>query len=187
VKAGALLLAGALAAAVAGCGFTEMHEVVLRQPPGPAAHDVDVYMRGQALARPFFELALLQAVGHGSDANLEDLLKALVDRARALGCDALADTQVDQGISAAHAFAVCVRYADGMGAAAPPPLAAPPPPPASPPPAPSAPAPASSSPAPVAPPPAPSAPPPAPSTPPPAPSAPPPAPSAPPPPQGTSL
>jgi len=63
-------------------------------------------MVGQAPPRPFYEVALLQVIGHGSDANLEDMVKALTVRASSLGCDAIVRIGVDQGYSIAHGFGV---------------------------------------------------------------------------------
>ena len=103
-----LVLFGALA--IAGCGYTETHEVALRQPGPPTGHPVEVYMYGQVPPRPFYEVALLQVVGHGADANLEDVVKALTTRASAFGCDAVVRIQIDQGYSLAHGFGVCVRW-----------------------------------------------------------------------------
>jgi hypothetical protein len=117
-------------ALLAGCGYTETHEVVLRQPSAPSGHAVEVYMNGQVPSRPFYEVALLQVLGHGADANLEDVVKALTKRAQAFGCDAVVRIQVDQGYSLTHAFGVCVRWAPIVPAAAPAPAPAPAPQPA---------------------------------------------------------
>src|SRR5205823_1975832 len=100
----------ALTLALAGCGYTEGHEVILRAPSGPTGREVEVYMEGQALTRPFYEVALLQVVGHGADANMEDVVKALTARASSLGCDAVAQLRVDQGYALAHAVGICVKY-----------------------------------------------------------------------------
>ena len=110
--------------ALAGCGYTETHEVVLRQPGPPTGHSVEVYMYGQAPPRPFYEVALLQVVGHGADANLEDVVKGLTTRAQAFGCDAIVRIQIDQGYSLTHGFGVCVRWAP-MAVPAPAPAPAP--------------------------------------------------------------
>ena len=99
------------ALSIAGCGFTEMHEVALRPPSEPTAQRIEVYVGTQRPPRPFFEVSLLQAVGHGSDANLADVIKALSTRAAMLGCDAIVRVQVEQGYSMAHGFAVCAKWA----------------------------------------------------------------------------
>ncbi len=118
--------------AVAACGFTEVHEAVLRPATGPTAHPVELYMGDEAPGRPYVEAAILQAVGHGGDANLEDLSKALSERAAQLGCDAVVQIRVDQGYTMAHASGVCVRYVSPTSVRPSPP---PTPPAAAPPPA----------------------------------------------------
>ncbi len=112
--------------ALGGCGFTEVHEVLLR-PPVPAAQAVEIYVGGQNPQRPFYEVGLLQATGHGSNANGGDVTKALAKRASRVGCDALVRVHVDLGYTMANVVGVCVRWA-GSAPAMPPP----PPPPAAP-------------------------------------------------------
>ena len=105
------LLAGLLLPIVlTACGFSEIHEVALRAPEPPSGHTVEIYMGTQAPPRPFYEVALLQVVGHGSEANLADLVKALTTRAALRGCDAVLRVQIDQGYGLAHAFAVCAKW-----------------------------------------------------------------------------
>jgi hypothetical protein len=99
-----------LALAVAGCGYTETHEVVLRAPTGPSPHPVELYVGGRMPERPVYEVALLQVTGHGGDANLEAVTHGLAARASLLGCDAVVRIHVDEGYTMAHGFGVCVRY-----------------------------------------------------------------------------
>src|SRR5262249_25273328 len=91
---------------------TEIHEVVLRQPPGPHGHVVEIYMSTQAPPRPHYEIAILQAIGDGSDATLEDVIQALTKRAGELGCDAVVRIQIDVGYGRAHATGICAKYMD---------------------------------------------------------------------------
>jgi hypothetical protein len=120
IRGRALVMAAALV--LAGCGYTEVHEVVLRAPSGQTGRPVEIYMYGQPPPRAFYEVALLQVVGHGADANLADLVKALTLRAGQLGCDAVLRVQIDQGYSLAHAFGVCARWVEGAAPIARPPL-----------------------------------------------------------------
>ncbi len=122
---------------LAGCGYTEVHEVVLRVPGPPASHEPEIYVGGDAPRRPAYEIAILQAIGHGGDADIEDTTAALRVRAAQLGCDAVVKVHYDQGYSMSQAVGVCVRWATGVVAS--PPEAAPAPPA----PAPSAPPPSS--------------------------------------------
>jgi hypothetical protein len=96
--------------------------VPLRAATPPTGRAAEVYMADQTPARPFYEVALVQAIGHGTEANPEDVVKSLRARSEQLGCDAVVRVRVEQGYSMAHGFGVCVRYAGAAGA----PLAAPP-------------------------------------------------------------
>lgn len=116
--------------ALAACGHTEMHEVLLRQPPGPTGRPVEIYMATQSPPRPFYEIAILQAIGDGGDATLEDVVQGLTHRGQQLGCDAIVRIQIDVGYARAHATGVCVKYMDAApGAPAPLPAEPPGPPP----------------------------------------------------------
>lgn len=123
----------ALAAAVLGCGHTETHQAMLRAPEPPSGLPVELYMADQPIpARPFYEIAIVQATGFGNEARPEDVAKALTERAARLGCDAVLRTFIDQGYSRAHAAGVCVKWlAPGPAAPAPalPPSVGPNPPP----------------------------------------------------------
>ncbi len=107
-------------ALTAACGHTETHQAMLRGAESPTGRPVELYMADQPLpARPFYEIALVQAVGFGSDAEPEDVAHALTEKAGALGCDAVVRTFIDVGYSRAHAAGTCVRWL-GPGPAAPP-------------------------------------------------------------------
>jgi len=95
---------------LAACGYTETHDLVLRPSSGPARHPVEVYVGDQAPRVPYYEVALIQVVGHGGDANPEDVTRAIAERATQLGCDAVVRVHVDQGYTMAHGFGVCVEY-----------------------------------------------------------------------------
>jgi len=105
----ALAAALLLAPLLAGCGHVETHAILLRQP-GPPTPGAQIYFADQQPPRPFFEAGLVQAVGYGDDANLEDVAHALARRAASLGCDAVVRVHVDQGWARAHGFGVCVRW-----------------------------------------------------------------------------
>jgi hypothetical protein len=102
-----------LAASVflAGCGHTETHQAMLRNARAPTGKPVELYMADQPTpARPFYEIALVQAIGFGSDAHPEDVARALTEKAAVLGCDAVVRTTIDLGYSRAHAAGVCVKW-----------------------------------------------------------------------------
>jgi hypothetical protein len=135
----AFLVAAALA--VAGCGHTETHAAMLRAPQ-PRTSKVELYVMGQAPpARPYYEIALVQAIGFGSDATPEDVAHALNEKAASLGCDAVVRVYIDVGYSRANASGTCVKFLapgpEGPPAVLPPaPPKNPPPPPVTPQPSP---------------------------------------------------
>jgi hypothetical protein len=100
---------------LAGCGHTETHHALLRAPEPRTGRPVELYMADQAApTRPYYEIALVQAMGFGGDATPEDVAQALVDKGGSLGCDAVMRVFIDLGYSRAHASGVCVKYlADG--------------------------------------------------------------------------
>lgn len=115
-------LAGLSLLAAAGCGHTEAHHAMLRAAEPPTGRAVEVYMADRPVpARPFYEIALVQAVGFGDEAHPEDVVRALTDKAGRLGCDAVLRTFIDQGYTRAHASGVCVKWL-APGPAAPTPL-----------------------------------------------------------------
>jgi hypothetical protein len=134
-------IASALALSLAGCGHSEAHVAMLRAPQPRTGHAVELYLVDQATpTRPFFDIAIVQAIGFGTDATPEAVAHALTDKAETLGCDAVVRASIDVGYSRAHAAGVCVKYlADGPPG---PPPVLPPAPGANPAPPPSRPAPA---------------------------------------------
>jgi hypothetical protein len=94
-----------------GCGHTETHQAMLRAPAERTGGAVELYMADQPIPqRPYSEIALVQAIGFGSDAHPEDVARALTEKAGSLGCDAVLRTFVDVGYSRAHAAGVCVKW-----------------------------------------------------------------------------
>src|SRR5438046_2722104 len=77
--------------ALAACGHVELHEAVLRAPSAPTdrARAPELYFEGRVPAQPYYDVALLQAIGFGDDANPEDVAGAVRARAQELGCDAV--------------------------------------------------------------------------------------------------
>jgi hypothetical protein len=96
--------------ALAGCGHTESHIAMLRTPQPRTGQPVELYVADHPPARPFYDIAIVQAIGFGSEANAEDITRTLTDRASLLGCDAVVRVFVDLGYSRAHASGVCVKF-----------------------------------------------------------------------------
>jgi hypothetical protein len=100
-----------LAALFTGCGHTETHVAMLRAPQPRSGHAVELYLADQATpARAFYDIAMVQAIGFGTDATPEEVTRGLTDKAAALGCDAVVRVFIDVGYSRAHAAGVCVKY-----------------------------------------------------------------------------
>jgi hypothetical protein len=112
--------------AVACGGYTESHEVVLRELPPPTGRQPELYFNERQPSQGYYDVALIQIIGYGGDSQLDDLTHALVGRGAQLGCDAIMRIHVDIGYSKGHAYGVCVRFT-GTPAPAAPPLPAPPP------------------------------------------------------------
>ncbi|MEO8798939.1 MAG: hypothetical protein ABI551_13710 [Polyangiaceae bacterium] len=113
------------ALSLAGCGSTELHEVLLRRPTGAPRGDVELYVIGRPPQRPYYEVALLQAIGNGTHADVPDVTNALERRAQVLGCDAVVGIHVELGSTRAHATGVCVMWRTAVVPQAAPPAAAP--------------------------------------------------------------
>lgn len=110
-RALAFALGLALSASAVGCGHTETHVAMLRAASPPVAHEVEIYLAQQPLPmRRFSEVALVQAVGFGDEAETEAVIEALRKRAGQTGCDAVTRVYVDVGYARAHAAGVCVRW-----------------------------------------------------------------------------
>ncbi len=109
------------AALLAGCGHTETHHALLRSPEPKTGKTVELYMADMPVPqRPFYEIALVQAVGFGDEAHPENVAHALTEKAARLGCDAVLRTFIDQGYTRANATGVCVKWlGPGAPAAAP--------------------------------------------------------------------
>lgn len=99
----------AAALALTGCGHVESRSIPFgRLDPRPAAA-AEVYAdRGPG--QPYEELGLVQAVGTGSQANKQAVLRALRAQGRHMGCDAIVNANAQTGELSSHAIGVCVRW-----------------------------------------------------------------------------
>ena len=78
--------------------------------PASAAYtgEVTVKLDGEPLPQNYQEVAIVQAVGTGSHANLEHIVQGLKEEAAKLGCNAVFRVKIDQGSSNASATGVAV-------------------------------------------------------------------------------
>jgi hypothetical protein len=97
------------AAALAGCGHTETHRVWFQGPPPGRSAGAELHL-GVIPSRPCVEYGLVQAIGYGEDAREKAVLEALRDEGTRRGCDAVVKVRFAQGLTAAHAIGVCVRW-----------------------------------------------------------------------------
>jgi hypothetical protein len=74
----------------------------------PWSGDVKVLLDGQPLAGEYEEVAIVNATGSSSDANLPAIIGALQDEARDLGCNAVIRVRYDRGVNNASATGVAV-------------------------------------------------------------------------------
>ena len=103
------VLALSLGLLLVGCGHTESHVAMFRNAENPPAR-VDLYVAEQKVERPYYEIALVQAIAWGDDKDVEHLAQELRDKAQSLGCDGVVRVQSDVGYTRAHAAGVCVRF-----------------------------------------------------------------------------
>jgi hypothetical protein len=101
-----LMVAGL--ATIAGCGTLQTHHV-LTGPPGPPRGDVRVVLQGQPVPADMQEVAIVQAVGTGPYARLENVIGGLTAEAGQLGCSAVVNVKIDQGSTTASGTGTCVR------------------------------------------------------------------------------
>lgn len=105
----ALLALPLAALSLSACGHTETHHLVFDGSSAPATSRVEVFMKSVP-KRPFVERGLVQAIGDGNERAPRQVIEALQDEARRMGCDAVVKTNVQRGASATHAIGVCVRW-----------------------------------------------------------------------------
>jgi hypothetical protein len=74
-----------------------------------AAHGgmVRVLMEAEPVPEGFREIALVQAITHGREANLEHIIAGLRSRSALLGCTAIVRVHIDQGSESASGNGVC--------------------------------------------------------------------------------
>ena len=94
---------------LAACGTTSFSEVVLR-PLAPAHGPVPLYLKGQDVPKAYYDVALVQVVGSGSESAPDDVAAAVAARAGQLGCDAVVRLEINQGMRRTQAAGVCVRF-----------------------------------------------------------------------------
>jgi hypothetical protein len=101
----------ALAIALGGCGSTTTHRVLTGTPGVPHGGPVTIIMENAPVPWVVEEVAIVQAVGEGVQADLEHVIDGLKREAQALGCSVVVRVHIDQGSSTASATGVAGRVA----------------------------------------------------------------------------
>jgi hypothetical protein len=99
----------ALALALGGCGTTTTHRVLTGAPGAPHGGPVTIIMENAPVPWVVEEVAIVQAVGNGMQADLEHVIDGLKREAQALGCTVIVRVHVDQGSATASATGVAGR------------------------------------------------------------------------------
>jgi len=102
---------GTLAVALAtllllACDYTEAHDMLIRGGAEQSGRPVSLYFVGDSPHRPFHEIAMLEVIGHGADADTERVENALRLRGEEFGCDAVVRVHVDQDFATARGAGV---------------------------------------------------------------------------------
>ncbi len=99
--------------ACAACGSTSTYHVLTGAPGRPTRVDPRVYLEGASLPSDYAEVAIVQAVGRGTHADLEHVVEGVRAEAAALGCDAVIATHAGSGQTQSSATGVAVRWTAG--------------------------------------------------------------------------
>jgi len=91
------------------CGTTTTHSVLTAAPGAPRLGEVQILMGDDAPPPGLTEVGIVQAIGHGTNADLEHVVSGLKEKARELGCTVVAKVKVDQGSSTASGTGICLR------------------------------------------------------------------------------
>ena len=110
----------------AGCGWTTTHVVMTGTAGAPYQGEVRIVLESAPVPTGLEEVAIVQAVGRGMEADLEHILAGLKDQARTLGCDTVVRVHIDQGNGTASASGVAARVRPATAPPAPASTPAPP-------------------------------------------------------------
>ncbi len=103
----------ALALAALGCGSTSTFHVITGTVGRPARNDPRVFLAGATLPSNYDEVAIVQAIGRGNQADLEHVIEGLRAEAASLGCDAVIGARSDHGDTQTSGTGVAVRWTAG--------------------------------------------------------------------------
>lgn len=118
------LVVGLAAFTLAACDYTEAHDMLIRDSSEQSGRPVALFFAGESPRRPFREIAMLEVIGHGADADTAQVEYGLRQRAEEFGCDAVVRVHINQSFAMARGAGVCARYssAESVACAPVPPL-----------------------------------------------------------------
>jgi hypothetical protein len=91
------------------CGSTTTYGVLTGTPGAPRAGDVRILMGEDPPPDGLTEVGIVQAVGHGTHADLEHVIDGLKEKSLSLGCTVIAKVKIDQGATKASGTGICLR------------------------------------------------------------------------------
>ncbi len=106
-------LVAQLALALTACGSVRTYSYPLAAPQTPTnAAPPSIYFEGNLPAGNMQELALVEAVGYGTKANMEEVAAGLQSQAAHFGANAIVRVKIDCGYSQCHGWGVAVKLID---------------------------------------------------------------------------
>ncbi len=99
----------AVALLLGACGTTTTNAVLTGSPGAAHGGDVKIVMGDEPPPVGLTEVGLVQAIGNGTNADLEHVIEGIKVKARELGCTVVAKVKVDQGGTVASGTGVCLR------------------------------------------------------------------------------
>ena len=105
----AALLALLSFAALTGCGSMYTYRWPLSNPAPPNGRPL-VYFEGSLPSAGIQELEMVEAIGGGTHANVDDVVTAMQDEAQSYGANAIVRVRVDCGHGTCHGYGVAIRF-----------------------------------------------------------------------------
>ena len=102
-------VAAIAAIALVGCGTLDTYRWPIDRPAPPSALPA-IYWEGSLPATGMQELELVEVVGSGTKAYVEDVVGAMQVEAQRYGANAIVRVKVDCGHGTCHGYGVAVRF-----------------------------------------------------------------------------
>jgi hypothetical protein len=106
--------AAIVALALAGCGDLYRYNYPIAERFSPPKGRPRVFFGPELPRYRLRELAFVEAVGTGVDANADSVIAAMQDEAERYGADAIVGTRVDCGATQCHGLAIAIEWVPGQ-------------------------------------------------------------------------